>query len=172
MGLSEARTLIIGWAKRETGLTFVLTRQSGAPRPQLPYGTLQFVGNGSRVNGIDELRYDREEEKFMQEGVRSTLVSLNILGKDANDLMSKLRDSLDRPDVIEEFARGNIAVISEGTPQDLSELEDTKTPERSQLDLTVHFTVSYETNVQPIEEVEITMEETPMGTQTINVSID
>lgn len=147
------KTAILTWMARETGLTCIYARQ-GTPRPKLPYGSILVVNAGVRIGGQDELRV--QGSNFSQSGLRRILVSINIFGEDANGKMSTLRDSLDRPDVIEEFERAGLAHHGEVGPNDLTELEDTSYPERSQLDLTLSYAKNYNgISVQPIDAVEV-----------------
>lgn len=165
MNLDTAKAALYTWVKRETDIEVIFARQ-GAPRPPLPYATILFVNSATRVGSIDETRIS--EGDFKQRAQRTALVSLNIFGAGANDLMSKLRDSLDRADVIEEFAATGLAHIGENGPNDLTALEDTKYIERSQLDLTVLYAVERDTDTGVIETVEITGQ---VGSLSVNETI-
>lgn len=156
----QIKTAILTWMARETGMTCIFARQ-GKPRPKLPYGSILVVNHGVRVGGIDEIRGEATEVAgspayiYKQNGLRTCMVSLNIYGENANALMAKLRDSLDRPDVIEEMEKAKLAFIREEGPNDLTELEDTKYTERSQIDLTFQYALERETTVVPILEAEV-----------------
>jgi hypothetical protein len=151
------------------GVPVIFTRQA-APRPKPPYGTLQFLAPSSREGSIDELRYDEEEDAFFQSGSRIFTATLNCYGEGANQKMANLRDSLDRPDVVEEFGLAGLAHVSEDGPNDLSELEETVYRERSQMDLELRGTLDREAeNVGAIESAEIVFKDAPGGDQTIVV---
>lgn len=148
------KTAILTWMTRETGLTCIYARQAG-PRPTPPYGSILITNPAIRIGGQDELRANGD--KFSQTGLRTTILSLNIFGEGANDKMNKLRDSLDRPDVIQEFESAGLAHHGEEGPTDLTELEDTSYLERSQMDLTVSYAKNYNnlSGVMPIDSVEV-----------------
>lgn len=173
MTRQQIETAIYNWVKAETGLANVIFVNQDGPRPAIPYASIEFLNPALRVGSIDEIRFQAgdtpDEDEFVQTGLRTSLVSLNIFGEGANDLMSKLRDTLDRPDIIETF---DFAHIDENGPIDLTELEETKTRERSQMDLTIMYAIERETNVVPIEEVEIKIEGGPLDGTTIEIDIE
>lgn len=154
MTLIEIKDFIRNWIQDELGIIAIEARQ-GAPRPPLPYATYLFINPSLKVNGQDEI-VPNEDDTWTQMGMRSSLVSLNILGQDANNLMSDLRDSLDRPDIIDLFVANEISQYSLTGPNDLTELEDTKYVERSQMDVNIYYAINKETGVVPIESVEVT----------------
>ena len=160
----EIKTAIYTWMARESGLTCIFERQ-GKPRPVPPYGTILVKNAPRRVGGIDELRgYEGENVDgdpdyfFNQQGQRVITVTLNIFGNDANATLGKVRDSIDRPDVIEEMELAGLAIQTEDEPTDLTALEDTKYLERSQIDLTVSYVMDRTTETQPILELDIELE--------------
>jgi hypothetical protein len=143
----------------------VIFAHQNKPRPNFPYGTLWVNGAGTRQGAIDEVRYNEDDERFEQHGLRTTTVSLNIYGPNANDYMSRIRDTLDWPGVIEEFASVGVSHQGETGPNDLTAFEDTKSAERSQLDLMISYdilkTPIEENTVHPIEKADITFESAP-----------
>lgn len=152
MTLDNAKQALLTWMQRETGLKCIYAEQA-EHRPQPPYGTVKFVNPSNRVGGIDELR--ASGSTFKTAGLRTATVSLNIFGEGANDKMSALRDTLDRPDVGDEFLAADFACIGEQGPQDLTAEEDTSYRERSQMDLTIQYAQERETAIGPIESVEV-----------------
>lgn len=162
------------WIVRELGVIYgasmankvIFARQS-APRPKMPYAAIDFIAPGVRVGGIDEVRYDEDQEKFFQAGFRTTTVTIDILGDRANDALSRLLDTLDFPTVVQEMQGYGIAHIGENGPFDLTEFEDTKDVERAQLNLTFSYSIErYETEAAPIgaiESVEVTLTDSPAG---------
>lgn len=89
------------------------------------------------------------------EGMRKAVASINIFGENAIDTLAKLRDSLDRPDVIEDFDVNNLVALDDGQLNDLTALQETEYEERGQLDLTVAFVISSEVDVGTIDEVDL-----------------
>lgn len=179
MSLDSAQSALYSWMKRETGLEIIFPSQ-GKPRPKPPYGTIMFIGPTQRVGSIDEIRPGPRDETgpsanndtFRQTGLRTAVASLNIFGDGANELMSALRDSLDRPDVVEEFQAAEIAHLDEAGPNDLTALEETLYRERSQMDLTIGMNIDLLTKVVPIESVDIEQQDIPGGDKTFTVEID
>lgn len=127
MTVNTVKARMRDWFKAETGLKNVFWSRQDEPRPgsagPAKYGTILFLGNGRRVGGIDELRWSSGSSKFNQEGLRTAIVSLNIVGDGANELMSQLRDSVDRPDVVEQFHGWGFSIVADTDPLDLSDLE-------------------------------------------------
>lgn len=157
MSMDSIRSALLTWMTRETGLTCIFPKQ-GEPRPPLPYGTLEFINPSGRYGGIDETRISGSDVTL--HGLRSSNVSLNIFGGDANDRMSKLRDTLDLQRVIDEFNAAGIAHNGETGPNDLSSLMETKYQERSQMDLDISYSIELDQGIGIIEEVVITNENT------------
>jgi hypothetical protein len=146
------RTLI----QSETGLVTIRSRQA-SPRPPLPYATYLFVNPSSKPNGQDEIRdVPNNEDDFTQNGLRQSLVSINIFGENANNRMSDLRDALDRPDIISLFCENNLSVVGNQSIQDLTSLEDTRYVERSQMDLQIYYSINKDARAVPVEAVEVT----------------
>lgn len=152
MNLDSTKNALYTWMKRETGWEIIFANQS-EQRPKLPSGTINFVNPGIRVGGIDELRMKGRQMSVA--GLRTALCSLNLFGKGANQKMSELLNTLDRPDVIDEFRAAGLAHIGENGPNDLTALMETKYQERSQLDLTLQYAIENDANVGTIESVEI-----------------
>lgn len=161
------------WFKRESGLNVIIADQ-GTPRPARPYASIRFVVAGQRLgNSVDETRIafipavlDNPGTPLVNEaraayheatttGMRSATASLNIFGPSAQSLMAKVRDSLDRPDVIEEFDIAEISHIGEGNIQDLTALEETEYLERAQMDLNIGFVAESVKEIGIIESAEV-----------------
>lgn len=154
MELDAIKTALYTWVKRETNLANVIYARQGTPRPALPYATILVTNAAQREGAVDETRQSGQDQ--FQAGMRTVLVSLNILGPKANQIMASLRDTLDRSDVIEELSVAGLAHVSENGPNDLTALEETEYTERSQLDLTFRYAIEKQTTAGPIETVEIT----------------
>lgn len=169
MDLDAIKAALYTWFKREAGLTEVIFPRQGKPRPKLPYGIVDFLDGAARVGGSDELRRNEDDDGFELTGLRTAVVTLDIYGVGANSTMSRVRDSIGRPDVIEEMNAAGFSVWSETTPTDLTEIEDTKYPERSQMELTISYAVTRETTVVEVEQVEVTQAGIPGGDDTFVV---
>jgi hypothetical protein len=158
----QISTTLVAWLKAETGLKVILTNQA-APRPERPYVSVGFLNASDRLGGTDEQIVDPVTRKVTVAGMRSAVASINIFGENAIDTLAKVRDSLDRPDVIERFAAVDMVHLDESPIQDLTALEETAYLERGQFDLTIGFAVESEVDVGTIEHVEL---ETTIGGQT------
>ena len=168
MNLDNAQSAIYTWLQRESGLPAdkVIWAEQSEHRPTLPYASVKFLNTSIRVGSIDHIKSDGDE--FTTQGLRECVLSINIFGLGANDLMAKVRDSLDRPDVMDEFNTVGLSTIGEDGPRDLTELMETKYQERSQMDVSMYYAQERTTSIVPIEEVvfenEILDEETAIDT--------
>jgi hypothetical protein len=153
MSVTTIRAKLQEWAERETGLTFIYGRQA-KPRPNIPYGEITFVGAGARVGGIDEYRLNGIEQSI--QGQREALVSLNIYGSNANEIMTDLIRTLDTPAVVEEFIIAGFSHFGENGPNDLTQLEDTRYLERSQATLQIRYAFENDVTGDTIYQVELT----------------
>lgn len=146
---------LFGWIKAESGMTVIKANQKG-PRPPRPYVSVLFINANSRIGSVMDQQRSTDTGTVLTEGARKAVASINIFGETANETLSKVRDSLDRPDVIASFAQMGIAHLSEDGPNDLTELEETAFEERSQMDLMISFVASSEVDVSTIENVSFT----------------
>lgn len=151
--LDTMQAALYTWMKRETKLANVIFPRQGKPRPKPPYGTILVVPATARVGAFDELR--AEGDTFTLVGLRTVLVSINIFGEGANAMMAALRNSLDKPRVIDEFAAAEIAHLDESGPNDLTSLEETIYRERSQMDLTLGLSEATDAEVTALEDTDI-----------------
>lgn len=138
------------WITTNTGLTCIASRQD-APRPELPFISLLVVNAGARVGSQDAIEYNEDEDKHYQAGLRTTNISINMFGGDANEVLSNLRDTLDSPNGIDFFKQKGLSHIDENGPNDLTEIENTSYPERSQLGLTFMYAINKELDIESIE---------------------
>jgi hypothetical protein len=172
MQLAAFKSAIRTWAIRELTVIcgknmagFVIDGNQSKPRPKFPYASIQMLAAGVRVGGIDEMRYNEEDEEHEQHGTRTTTVSINVFGANANDILSRLRDSLDWPAVIDEFSVAGISHLGESGPMDMTAFEETKDIERSQLDLMLSYSIlrtpSVEAPIHGIEQVDLEYEDAP-----------
>lgn len=136
------------------GLT-VIEDMQGKPAPALPYVSFRFLVTSARVGAIDELRYDKDNDKWSSNGERSTTVSINVFAKNCGEIMEAIQGSLDLPEVVDHFAAHNMAHYGEQGPVDLSALLETKYERRLQIDLFFRYGFSKDSNIGPIEQVQI-----------------
>lgn len=150
---------LFDWLKRESGVTVIKANQKG-PRPARPYASLNFQVASTRLgNSIDQqssVQNDADDWVVQTSGMRKAVASINIFGENAIATLAAVRDSLDRPDVIEEFQIAEIGHLDEGSIQDLTALQETAYEERGQLDLTISYVAESEADVGTIEHVEAT----------------
>jgi hypothetical protein len=163
---AEVYQVIFDWLKAESGLVVIKANQA-APRPARPYVSLNFLNPALRLGGQDQQEMNEATDEVTTSGMRSAVASINIFGENAIDTLARVRDSLDRPDVIERFSELDVAVIDDSAIRDLTALQETIYEERGQLDLTVGFVSESEVDVSTIEKVEI---ETEIGGQEQTIS--
>lgn len=150
MTSSQLQQFFFKWLRRVTRLTVIDERQ-GKPRPQLPYVAFDISNASTRVGAIDETR--ASGESFSNHGLRTAIVSIDIIGPGALDAMAHLQQCLDLPEAVEEFGIAGVSHIGEDGPNDLSGLMETTYQERSQLDLRIMYGFEIESTVGPIESV-------------------
>jgi hypothetical protein len=163
---AEVYQVVFDWLKAESGLVVIKANQA-APRPARPYASLNFLNPALRLGGQDQQEMNEATDEVVTSGMRSAVASINIFGENAIDTLARVRDSLDRPDVIEQFSEVDVAVIDDSAIRDLTALQETIYEERGQLDLTVAFVSESEVDVSTIEKVEI---ETEIGGQEQTIS--
>ena len=162
---AQLRQILFDWIKGETGLKIIIANQ-GAHRPARPYVSLNVFVASAEMGGMDQQRVN-DIGNVVTSGMRRLTASINIFGPDAVEKLTKIRDSLDRPDIIELFARKEIAELERGAVQDLTALEETDYEERGQMDITIAYVSESEVDVGTIETVEI---EGTAGSHTIPVN--
>lgn len=92
-----------------------------------------------RSLGDCEVWYPDEEEIHIA-ALREATVNVQAYGKGSIELLAELWGNLERPMIVDEFHKANIAVTTTGDVQDLTELLDNRSyQERASIDLTVSF---------------------------------
>lgn len=153
---------IYTWLKAESGLVVlkvnpVASTAGKPPRPARPYASLRFLNPSSRLGGsVDQQSITMPAKTVATEGMRKAVASINIFGEAAIATLARVRDSLDRPDIVEFFVTAGITILEDGQINDLTELLETQYEERGQMDLTVAFVAGSEVDVKTIEHAEIT----------------
>lgn len=150
---SELRQILFNWIKNEISIPVILANQKAA-RPPRPYAVLNVFTSSAEMGGMDQQRTN-SAGLVVTSGLRRLTASINVLGPNALDLVTKVRDSLDRPDIIELFELNGIAELDRGAVADLTELEETEYEERGQMDITIAYTSESSVNVGTIETVQI-----------------
>lgn len=111
-------------------------------RPGRPYCSIKVANSGSK-SGTDEIRISGGT--FTQCGPRGAMLSINIFGTGALDLMERLRDSVDQPSVVQNsFAAQGIAVEDVSDVRDLTDtsLEENVFISRAQMDVTIRYSTN------------------------------
>jgi hypothetical protein len=146
---SEIRQILFDWIKDESGLRVIIANQ-GAHEPAKPYVSLHVFTSSAEIGGQDQQRVD-EDGNTITSGMRRLTASVNIFGANAIDTLTSIRDSLDRPDIIEYFEKNGIAELDRGGILDLTALEETEYEERAQLDIAIAYTTESSADVGTIE---------------------
>lgn len=153
--------VLFDWLKAESGIAVIKVNPVAgptgkAPRPARPYASLRFLNPSDRLGAsVDQQSVTMPAKTVSTEGMRKAVASINIFGQNAIDTLAKVRDSLDRPDVIETFEAAGITHLEDSQINDLTELQETMYEERGQMDLTVAFVASSEVDVGTIEHAEL-----------------
>lgn len=84
--------------------------------------------------------WDSDKEEIHIAALREATVNVQAFGKGSVELLAELWGNLERPMVVDEFHKANIAVTTTGDVQDLTALLDNRGyQERAGIDLTVSF---------------------------------
>ena len=84
--------------------------------------------------------WDSDKEEIHIAALREATVNVQAFGKGSVELLAELWGNLERPMVVDEFHKANIAVTTTGEVQDLTVLLDNRGyQERAGIDLTVSF---------------------------------
>lgn len=151
---AQVQTFLFNWLKTQSGLTTILANQ-GEERPPRPYASINFLNAGGRLGSSQDQQSINVDKTVSTEGMRKAVASINIFGQNAIDTLAKVRDSLDRPDVIESFGAIGISHVEESPIADLTALQETAYEERGQMDLTVAYVAGSDVDVGTIEHAQI-----------------
>lgn len=152
---NEVYLALFAWLQSESGLTVIKANQKG-PRPARPYVSLNFINPSSEMGGDDQYTTDPSTGVVTTAGPRSAQASVNIFGPDSVDMLAKVRDSLQRPDVIDAFDASGITILDTSNINDLTEQQETIYEERGQVDITLSFTVSSDVDMKTIDIASLT----------------
>lgn len=164
MSLDPFKNAIHTWLKKEVGEELssdraVIWAEENGPRPKRPYATLKLVTPSQKPMGKDNLRQVTDPvtsaTKFFLNGPRRMFVDINIFGDGAVQLLTKARDSLDNPIVIEFFECAGMQVEQEGTVSNETELLESAFQQRARMSMVFGFTFEREIDLKTVKELEI-----------------
>lgn len=159
MTLATRRAALLLWLKTEVrritnNSSFkVIFDEQAEQRPKPPYASLKVVNPSIRVGAVDESATNGQ--MYEQRMNRKTVFSVQVFGANATDILSSVRDTLDRPDVDGAFKLAGMAHIEESAVRDLSLRLETTYEERAQMDITLAYAHTETTDQKTIEVVEL-----------------
>ncbi len=154
MTLDQIYTQLIKWVQEETGKTAVKADQA-APRPKSPYVVIKPMGE-RKLGGDEETRLSASVAGMQKiVGQRQRTVTIDVIGKGANNIAADLRLSLGKFSVQNSFNIADIAVVSTTAINNLTEIFETAFNERAAFDIMLAYTSDVDENVGYIEKVEI-----------------
>ena len=113
--------------------TRVIWMEQGAPRPKLSYVGLKVIA-GPRAYGDDDMR-QTAPGVYSIEGQRALTVSVNIFGKDAEEISALITSGMSKPSAMESLAGDFIALLTNTAPQNVSVPLETTFENRIQFDI-------------------------------------
>ena len=156
MTYTEVEDAVYAWVSSIIDSNTVIFFNEDGPRPTLPYITINlfaFTKVGYAYHqfpipdtGIKKIKYD---EPFT--------VSLQGYGKNSQNLLQELKDSLQKDVVINALDSNGLAVLDENFPvNDISGLIDSTIEKRYSYDILMGFAQELSEEVGYIEDVDIT----------------
>jgi hypothetical protein len=125
---------VYDWFSKQSGIQTIWQQESG-PRPPRPYATLRLNTGQVKIGGQDNLRQDPTTGVYSLNGPRRITVACNIYGDGALERLTKVRDSLDDPAVIDQLDASGIAVEDDGEPQNITEALESHFEDRALMDV-------------------------------------
>ena len=153
MQFEPLRLSIYTWFSETSGITTIWAEQAG-PKPSRPFATLKLITGAVKMGGQDNLRVS-SDGRFVLNGPRSITLRAQVFGKDALEILTTVRDSLDDPDVIDVLDAEGLAVMDDGEPSDITEALETIFEQRAVLDVKFEFNVERATKVTDVNKVGI-----------------
>lgn len=154
----DAQQAMRRWLITTTGLPDerVIFANQNAPRPKVPYATVNARVATRRLGAFDEERLiDDEPGVIDRRGHRVVTASVNVFGPSALDLAEAAQDGLERYDVREQLEAAGLAVNDIGQLRDLTQLVETTLEDRYQFDAIFGIARATKETVGWIESVEI-----------------
>jgi len=120
--------------------TRVIFFYPNAPRPQLPYTSIQTLSIGAVIDDWDEFNdIDNESNVY---GMREIIFSVNAYGINADSEILRLQGKLQTQSVREVLRdKIGISIMSVGAPRDLSTLIDSGYEKRFSMDIVFNVNV-------------------------------
>lgn len=154
MLFQEIKDAIYTWASSNVTAQVIWAEQEG-PRPERPYLTLKLITGPTKTMAIDNFKYDNDLTKFVLNGDRSVVLSINAFGNDAFDLLATLQNSLDDPTVIDELFENSLSILDDGDIRDVTLALETSFETRAVMEVTFGYAHKRETSVVDIQKVEL-----------------
>jgi len=159
MSLAIRRQAIYDWLKTEVrritnNSSFkVIQDEQAEQRPKPPYASFKVLNPSSRIGGVDESASNGSLYEMRMN--RRFIISVQVYGPNACDILSSVRDTLDRPDVDGEFKSKGMAHVGESQVRDLSLRLEATYEERAQMDIYLTYAKTETVDVSTIEVVEL-----------------
>lgn len=134
----------------------VIMENQAEQRPKPPYASLRVVNPSIRVGSVDES--GMSGDLVQMRANRRAVASVHVIGLNACDILSSIRDTLDRPDVNDAFRAAGMSHESESGVRDLTPRLETTYEERAQMDIVLTYTNNETVDVSTIETVEVSGE--------------
>lgn len=159
MTLTQRRQALYDWLKTEVRRVTnnnsfkVIMDEQAEQRPKPPYASLKVINPSLRIGGVDEQASSGSNLQMRM--LRRFVISVQVFGPNATDILSSVRDTLDRPDVDGQFKAIGMAHESESEVRDLSLRLETTYEERAQMDIVLTYAKTENYDLSTIETVEL-----------------
>lgn len=157
---------LIDFCKRNGQIETVVWMNQRAPRPANTYIGLDIIAGPLKV-GRDNIRYNGDN--YFIAGRREYTLSVNVYGRNANEIAALIVDSIEKPSTIEFFSINGIGFVEVSDVRILDQLLETDVEGRAQFDFrfaTSRNNVDDETGI--ITQVELTNDINPVSTVIID----
>lgn len=131
----------------------VIWMEQGSPRPKLSYIGLKVMA-GPRAYGGDDMR-QTAPGVYAIEGQRALTVSVNIFGKDAEEISALITNAMSKPTALESLAADSVAILTNTAPQNVSVPLETTFENRIQFDIDFGCVMATTDDIGFIEQTEI-----------------
>jgi len=112
----------------------VIWMEQGSPRPKLSYVGLKII-TGPRTYGNDDMRQTTSPGVYSIEGQRALTISVNVFGRDAEQIAALIINGMCKPSTIDSLTRDSIAILTNTSPQNVSVPLETIFENRVQFDI-------------------------------------
>lgn len=111
----------------------VIWTEQASPRPKLSYVGLKVIA-GPRTYGDDDMR-QISPGVYSIAGQRALTVSVQIFGKDAEEISALVQGGMSKPTALEALAADSVSVLMSTAPQNVSVPIETTFENRVQFDI-------------------------------------